>query len=905
MGDNDLISTPWDFEDEIEFQGPTQQPLPQPIEGPASRISRTRVENVSRGREPAPGISLPQESPTNQFGDPISTPASPAEEAIAESDAIDAMAGPAAELQSSEPEADQPNDPQRGLPIENRAELRQQWRRAGGERIRVLTDAFGDDATMIGHLLFDVPPLGIRVNRGSGTYRWKPLRTKESIAVKSGNGECFIEIDLAFVGLNQIRNSLASLVSLWKKAPITFFENAFVRNEVIPDAQEDSMAVCLETLVLDVVAGKPNTVWATLMLRWFNYKPYTSNFWYREEWRTSAAGRSTSSGNGESPVPVPTIDRVNSIIDLSAMDSVDTMALSQPVEAKLDYHELSDNPGDPLVEATSPVVYPFNSEPFVDYINNGIDSAVRVSSWSDNLVMKWNSFVRYQIPRSWQYSVNQPTEVSIAAETTRDRTDTAQPTPVEGDRTAILFMGDSIMVGFLGLAGRDENGLPGSPPWSQANWVEGVNETFFPSKQGFDYYCSCRTSMGSARMADWWDIIKSRDELKKPGGSDLSNLAGIVIHMGSNDGLNGPRTDDIGRVMREASEAGAIPVLLPLPPSNDDLEYTVSTHVQKSWWRRSHPERPHPAVDSYFQNIDTYHTQMVQLANGINNSVGPDQIDYHAVATNPERRTGRHSPLNRSWMNTNSPVPGVYNIHWNGAGRRTGGQWIYDHLPWSALSGETAPDGLWHVCNINDGDTIRVWRVNPGSEDREARTIRLQFIDTPESYSRFNDMINAPFYSGTDLNRWLPEGQDSWRPAAKKLADLAKSALQTLIGGGDPGLAIDFDGTGEYGRWLGVLHKGDQNLNLEMVRMGHAYHMVGDNPGTQREYLAAETEARAGGRGIWAPKYAPLSGEPTDLPDDIRQDLESGMLPVDWRSTYPAGSTGGYVDPTAPCPPTS
>jgi len=365
----------------------------------------------------------------------------------------------------------------RGTPHPSRSELERRDKYKGEVRVRELTDMFGKDALILGHLLFEVPPLAIRVKKGNITHRWKPLRTKESIAFKSGNGECWIEIDLVFVGLRQMKTYFRELVVLWKKVPFCFVENIHIRKMMIPNDPEDTMAVCLDTLVADTMAGTPNVIYTTLLCQWFNYKPYSHNFWFRRNWTavdaplTAATVPTLPSPNPmdyttlPSPDPrdyqdtgptLPSPDPLDYINDLSEIEDPSSRILAPsglPPEERV-REANAGNPGDPSIAPTYPVVYPWNSEPFMRRVREG-ESGVAggISSWGDSLGMQWTTFKRLQVPRSWAYAAAKEANAS-APDRPRDRGTEAATTEVNQDpgRTTSVWTvcsvedGDTIFV---------------------------------------------------------------------------------------------------------------------------------------------------------------------------------------------------------------------------------------------------------------------------------------------------------------------------------------------------------------------------------------------------------------------------------------------------------------------------
>lgn len=120
------------------------------------------------------------------------------------------------------------------------------------------------------------------------------------------------------------------------------------------------------------------------------------------------------------------------------------------------------------------------------------------------------------------------------------------------------------------------------------------------------------------------------------------------------------------------------------------------------------------------------------------------------------------------------------------------------------------------VTRVCDGDTIWV------CDGIARRKIRLDRIDAPES--------SQPF------------GNES------------ATHLKSLIDGKD--VRVEYKSTDRYGRILGIVLLGETDINLLMVREGFAWHYrhFDKTP----SYSAAESEARAAKRGIWA-ETAPVT----------------------------------------------
>ena len=132
--------------------------------------------------------------------------------------------------------------------------------------------------------------------------------------------------------------------------------------------------------------------------------------------------------------------------------------------------------------------------------------------------------------------------------------------------------------------------------------------------------------------------------------------------------------------------------------------------------------------------------------------------------------------------------------------------------------------------SVTDGDTLVI---------RDTR-IRLHGIDAPESAQTCQDAAGKDYRCG--------------QAAALALAD--------RIGEGN--VTCEPRDTDRYGRTVAVCRKGSEDLNGWLVRQGHAiaYRRY------SQDYVAAEGEAKAAKRGIWAGTFQD--------PQDWRRDRRAG-----------------------------
>lgn len=114
------------------------------------------------------------------------------------------------------------------------------------------------------------------------------------------------------------------------------------------------------------------------------------------------------------------------------------------------------------------------------------------------------------------------------------------------------------------------------------------------------------------------------------------------------------------------------------------------------------------------------------------------------------------------------------------------------------------------VTSVTDGDTVRVL------VGKEELRVRLEGIDAPESKQAF----------GTR--------------AKQHLSELVFSKT----------VELHITGTDRYGRTLGKLFIGGEDINRQMLRDGFAWHFIRYN--LESHYASAETAARSEKTGLWA-----------------------------------------------------
>lgn len=150
------------------------------------------------------------------------------------------------------------------------------------------------------------------------------------------------------------------------------------------------------------------------------------------------------------------------------------------------------------------------------------------------------------------------------------------------------------------------------------------------------------------------------------------------------------------------------------------------------------------------------------------------------------------------------------------------------------FSGQVTSDGSFRVAQVVDGDTIRV------NESGKVETVRFLGINTPETVDPRKPVQCFGHEASAKMHQLL---------------DRKRVILEAAAGREDRDI---------YGRQLRYVELQDgTDVNLLMIKEGfaHEYTFGSLHPRTD-EYRAAETEAKAAKRGLWAdPKCAAQSAQ--------------------------------------------
>lgn len=135
------------------------------------------------------------------------------------------------------------------------------------------------------------------------------------------------------------------------------------------------------------------------------------------------------------------------------------------------------------------------------------------------------------------------------------------------------------------------------------------------------------------------------------------------------------------------------------------------------------------------------------------------------------------------------------------------------------------------VTKVSDGDTVHLT-----TPEQTILKVRLYGIDAPET-DKINNKTGQINISGQ------PYGEESSRALENKI--MGKKVTLDIL---------DID---KYRRMVGMITMDGRNINLEMVREGHAEAFVEYlKPPYQAQFLEAERVAKSAKKGIWSlPDY--------------------------------------------------
>lgn len=236
-----------------------------------------------------------------------------------------------------------------------------------------------------------IPPTQIVVKKENLSWSWKTLRSSISTKVASGNGVNYVGLTIVFTP--DLILHLHRLITQFRNSPFCYIENSFLRHSLVPHwSTWQNMAFTMTSLNVSNMPGYPGTFVVQLELRMFEYRSYTPNFLYKDEWKSKPV-RVSSEGEGSlmaEHYAVMTIDTVNgpsyskgpTIINYETegdfVDSYSQVTEETRTKEKLTLHDLAavhagtvfDMLPLPDMMQNSRPVPPFLSNIYIRYIND-------------------------------------------------------------------------------------------------------------------------------------------------------------------------------------------------------------------------------------------------------------------------------------------------------------------------------------------------------------------------------------------------------------------------------------------------------------------------------------------------------------------------------------------------------
>jgi murein DD-endopeptidase MepM/ murein hydrolase activator NlpD len=159
-----------------------------------------------------------------------------------------------------------------------------------------------------------IPPTQIVVKKENLSWSWKTLRSAVSTKIASGNGINYVGLTIVFTP--DLLLHLHRLITQFRHSPFCYIENSFLRHSLVPHwSTWQNMAFTMTSLNVSNMPGYPGSFVVQLELRMFEYRAYTPNFLYKDEWKTkpvrvSAPSNTEGAGYLEEHYAVMTIDTV-------------------------------------------------------------------------------------------------------------------------------------------------------------------------------------------------------------------------------------------------------------------------------------------------------------------------------------------------------------------------------------------------------------------------------------------------------------------------------------------------------------------------------------------------------------------------------------------------------------------
>ena len=177
-------------------------------------------------------------------------------------------------------------------------------------RVKTETNVDPNAVFVINDIELLIPPTQIVVKKENLHWSWKTLRSKVSTKVPSGNAINYVGLTIVFTP--DMLLSLHRLVVQFKQSPFCYVENSFLRQSLCGDwSNWQKMAFTMTNLNVSNMPGFPGSFIVQLEMRWFNYRCFSPNFLFKDEWQTQPMRISSSKkADAEKKYIVSTIDTV-------------------------------------------------------------------------------------------------------------------------------------------------------------------------------------------------------------------------------------------------------------------------------------------------------------------------------------------------------------------------------------------------------------------------------------------------------------------------------------------------------------------------------------------------------------------------------------------------------------------
>lgn len=141
-----------------------------------------------------------------------------------------------------------------------------------------------DGTFIINDIELTISPENISIDRAAQVKQYQPIRTKGTAKVRSPSSNVSITVQAKFVGVDDINNKLRPLVAQFLLTPFCYVENQYIRDTMLGhDHSSENMALALQNLTISTIEGLPFTWNVVFSFTWFNYKPYTRGFFFKNE----------------------------------------------------------------------------------------------------------------------------------------------------------------------------------------------------------------------------------------------------------------------------------------------------------------------------------------------------------------------------------------------------------------------------------------------------------------------------------------------------------------------------------------------------------------------------------------------------------------------------------------------